>query len=468
MKDNLEELFYPQSVAVVGVSNSPASLLSGRFLIRPLIDFRFAGKIYPVHPSGQELFGLKVYPDIKDIPGPVDYVISAIAAHKTPRLMEDCLALGVKLVTFYTSGFSESSDADGKKLESTLLEIASHGDIRILGPNCMGIYCPESRLSFDSGFSKESGQVAFISQSGNFAFYIIREAACRGVRFSKVVSYGNAGDINETELLRYLAEDDETKIITAYIEGVKEGRKFLQVVKEVAALKPVIILKGGFSESGARGALSHTGSLAGADIIWTAISRQSGVIRVFSPEELVDMMVSFSYPRPQGKRAAIIGFSGGFSIQAADECEKAGLSVPPLSQKIKGELGKSALAPGSFFKNPIDIVGNFAYPEEMIQIIRIIADWEEIDFLLLHFILGAGGFGFEDLNLYNQVLQRILDAVKALDKPVVFVLGSINSPFWQGEVFHAQQECLAAGFPVYPSVGQAAQAINRTKCVSAQ
>jgi acyl-CoA synthetase (NDP forming) len=275
-----------------------------------------------------------------------------------------------------------------------------------------------------------------------------------------VVSYGNASDINESELLQYLTQDDETKIITAYIEGIKEGKKFLQALKEATAVKPVIVLKSGSTEAGARGALSHTGSLAGANIIWKTIFSQSGALRVFSPEELIDMMVSFSYPHPEGKRVAIIGFGGGLSVQAADEAEKAGLSVPPLPQRIKKRLGKLALAPGSIFRNPIDMVGNFPRPEEIGEIIQIVANWDEIDSLLLHLIFGVGGFGFEDLKLYPQVLQGILNMAKTLNKPVVFVLSSINSPLWQGDVFQAQQECLAAGFPVYPSVRRAAQAIN--------
>jgi acyl-CoA synthetase (NDP forming) len=327
----------------------------------------------------------------------------------------------------------------------------------------MGIYCPKSRLSFDEGFPKESGSVAFISQSGGLAFYIVQESVYHGIRFSKVVSYGNASDINETELLHYLTQDAETEIITAYIEGVKDGKAFLQALKEAAAAKPVIILKGGSSEAGARGTLSHTGSLAGAETTWEALFGQSGAIRVFSPDELIDMMVSFSFfhQHPKGKRVAIIGFGGGASVQAADECEKAGLSVPSLPQEIKERLGNSALAPGSIFKNPIDIVGNFTHPGEVDHIIRTVADWAEVDFLIFHFLLGVGGFGLKDLMLYRSTFQEVLATAKELNKPVVFVLSSVNLPFWQEEAFQFQQELLTAGFPVYHSAGQAAQAMNR-------
>jgi len=466
LKNNLDELFHPRSIAIVGVSNSTTGLLASRFFVKPLIDFGFGGKIYPVHPKEKELLGLKVFPSITDIPGPVDYVISAIPSHKAPQLMEECIARGVKLISFYTAGFSESDDNEGQKLEATLLEIACRGNIRILGPNCMGIYCPESGISFDSAFPKESGQVALISQSGGVAFYIGREAISRGVSFSKIVSYGNASDINETELLQYLAQDDETKVIAAYIEGIKEGRKFLQALREATTVKPVIVLKGGSTEAGTRGVLSHTASLAGADITWEAAFNQAGALRVFNPEELIDMIVASSHPYPEGKRVAIIGFGGGASVQAADECEKAGLSVPPIPQTVKKQLGKLALVPGSIFKNPIDMVGNFANPEELSQTIQIIAGWEEVDFLLPHLILGVAGFGYEDLKLHVSVLQQMINIAKTLNKPVIFVLDSTSSPVWQKEAFHARQECLAAGFPVYPSMKQAAQAISRIQSLS--
>jgi len=466
LKNSLNELFYPRSIAVAGVSNSITGSLISRFYLQPLIDFGYSGEIYPVHPREKELLGLRVFPSITDIPGPVDYVVSAIPAHKVPQLMEECIAREVKLISFYTAGFSESGDDVGLKLEATLLEIARRGNIRILGPNCMGIYCPESRVSFDSTFPRENGKVAFISQSGGVALYVCREATSRGVSFSKVVSYGNASDINETELLQYLAQDDATKVIAAYIEGIKGGRKFLQALREASAVKPVIVLKGGSTEAGARGVMSHTASLAGTDIIWDAAFNQWGVVRVFSPEEMIDMMVAFSHPHTQGKRVAIIGFGGGASVQAADDCEKAGLSVPLVPQSVREKLGKLALVPGSIFKNPIDMVGNFANPEEFDQTIRIVSEWEDVDFLLTHLVFGVGGLGYEDLKLHVSMLQQMIDVAKTINKQVIFALDSTSSPVWQKESYYARQKCIAAGFPVYSSIRHAAQAIGRIQSLS--
>jgi len=445
----------------VGVSNSPESWAGTHFFVKPLIDFNFPGKIYPVHPKEKELYGLTVFPSITDIPGPVDHVISAIAAKNTPQMIKECLAQGVNLVTFFSAGFSEMDPKRGEELESVLLDTAQQGNIRILGPNCMGIYCPKSRLSFDSGFPKESGPVGFISQSGGLVFRVVREAATRGIRFSKVVSYGNACDINETELLYCLAQDKETKIITIYIEGVQDGRRFFQALKEAAAIKPVIVLKGGVSKAGAGTALSHTGSLAGAERIWETVFTQSGAIRVFSPEELIDTVVSFSYPRPKGKNMVIIGLGGGASVYAADEAEKAGFSVAPLPNRIREKLGELIRVPGSIFRNPIDMVGTFSRPEEFGRVIKIIGDWREMDVLLLHLAFGVAGMGFEDLKVHQQLLPEILKAVKTLNKPAVFALSSISTPLWQEEVFQVQQQCIAAGIPVYPTLGRAIQAIGR-------
>ncbi len=205
--------------------------------------FGLKGHVYPVHPKESEVGGLKCYPSVKDIPGPVDYVFGVIPARFTPQFMEDCVVKVVKVVSFFTAGFSESGEAKGKKLEAEIVQIARRGGIRVIGPNCVGIYCPSAGLSFCADFSRKSGSLSLLCQSGGNTCYLVRAFTTRGVYINKAVSYGNACDINETDLLEYFTHDPETRIITAYIEGVKDGKRFLRVLREAAQAKPVIILK---------------------------------------------------------------------------------------------------------------------------------------------------------------------------------------------------------------------------------
>ena len=255
-----------------------------------LVRYEFEGRLYPVNPKVDEILGLKAYPNVRDIPGPVDHVICSIPAPLVPQLIEDCVAKGVKVVHMFTAGFSETGEEEGVRLEAKILQIAKRGGIRLIGPNCMGIYCPSSHISFDEAFPKESGVVGFFSQSGANASELAHMGALRGIHFSKVVSYGNALDLNEVELLEYFIQDPETEIIAAYIEGVKDGQRFVRLLREAAQVKPTIVLKGGRTQSGTGAVASHTGSLAGEDEVFDALCRQMGAIRVYSLEELADVI----------------------------------------------------------------------------------------------------------------------------------------------------------------------------------
>jgi len=246
---DLNFVFNPKSVAVAGVSPSRGYDAMAETYVRALIECKFNGPIYPINPKGGELKGLKVYPNVKDVPDSLDYVISCIPAAAVPQLIKDCAAKGVKTVQFFTSGFSENGTEEGRRLEAEVCDLARRGGIRLIGPNCMGVYCPKAGLSYAPDYPTESGPVSFMCQSGGNAIYFTRYAAQRGVRFSKLISFGNAADINENELMEYFTADPETEIIAAYIEGFKNGRCFSQAVRKAAAVKPVIIMKGGLTEA---------------------------------------------------------------------------------------------------------------------------------------------------------------------------------------------------------------------------
>jgi len=262
----LQPLFYPSSIALAGITvENPAHWT--RTFLDSLLEFQFEGPIYLVNPRGGEINGMKVYRRLADIPQDVDYVISTVPARAAPKFLEECAHKAVKTVHFCTAGFSETGTEEGARLEAQLTELSRRTGIRLIGPNCMGIYCPESRISFDTDFPKESGPVGFISQSGGNTTGLIRRVMSRGIRFSKVISYGNACDLNESDFLDYLAADPETTLIGLYIEGVKDGRRFRQTLEAAAKEKPIVLLKGGITEGGAGAAASHTGSLAGGQFL---------------------------------------------------------------------------------------------------------------------------------------------------------------------------------------------------------
>ena len=458
----MKYIFNPRSIAVAGVSGDPNDPLRELFL-KPFIDFGFKGKIYPLNPKGGEIMGMKIYPSISDVPEPVDYVFAATPAPTTPQLIKDCVAKGVKVITLFTAGFSESGEQKGIELETEITRIARQGGVRLLGPNCLGIYCPSSRLSYNASFPRESGNVAFISQSGGNALYGVRAAASRGVRFSKAISYGNACDINETDLLDYLIHDPDTEIIAAYIEGVKDGTRFSQVLKKAARAKPVIILKGGCTDSGTRTAASHTGSMAGSNRVWDGLFKQAGAIQVQSVEELVDMILLFLYmPLPKGRNAGVVGVGGGANVQAADDCERAGLSLPPIPPKTRKMLGSLfATEAGTILRNPLDTMSPLLTPEQFSDTIRIVASWKGIDFLLLHIALDVGFPPFEDRNKLEFLVGAMLDSAKRCNKPTAIVLHSASSAQSWHTLFKEQQRCYEAGFPVYPSIKHAASAISK-------
>jgi acyl-CoA synthetase (NDP forming) len=318
--EDFAPIFYPKSVALIGAS-SDLEKFGGRMLMA-LKDFGYKGQLYPVNPHEQEIFGLKAYRSIEEVPGPVEFAIIGVPAQAVPATLRQCLGRGVRAVEILTSGFSETGREEGRLLETELRKIASAG-LRIIGPNCFGVYSPKGGLTLLPGpdFPRESGPVAFISQSGGFAARLGQLARAWGIRFSKMVSYGNACDINELDLLEYFARDPETKIIMAYIEGIAEGQRFLDVVSKLTPTKPVVIWKAGLSKSGGLAVGSHTASLGGEARVWDAFFRQSGAIRAESLDELIDIAIALLHiPPGTGSRMSLVSGGGGLGAEACDVC----------------------------------------------------------------------------------------------------------------------------------------------------
>lgn len=458
----LDPLFHPRAIAIVGVSNSPSNPVRVSYL-EALQYCGFKGAIYPVNPNESSVMGMKCYTSLMDIPGPVDLVIVGIAARFSLQLVRECIDKGVKFVSFYTSGFSETGEKDGASLEAEILRIAKAGEVRILGPNCMGMYCPGSGLSFISDFPAQSGNFGFVSQSGGNAVHLVRGGAARNIFFSKLVSYGNASDINESDILEYLTCDPETEIIGGYVEGVKDGKRFKEVLKKAAEVKPVIILKGGTSEAGATTAVSHTSAMAGSNKTWEALFRQANVIQVTSLDELMDVVLLLStLSPPQGSNMGILGIGGGASVLSADTCVRAGLGVPPLPEEIKQELINIAPVAGNIYTNPIDASQFFTHGKDYARAVKALAAWEKVDVVLLSLEIDMLGYPYDmRLPLIKEVVNTMIDVAGKIAKPVIIVLHTCGSVVSTPLRLELQKRCFEAKIPCFPSVERAANALGK-------
>jgi acyl-CoA synthetase (NDP forming) len=329
----------------------------------------------------------------------------------------------------------------------------------------MGIYAPSAGLSFMKGFPVEPGAVAMISQSGTNAGEFVRSAARRGLRFSKVISYGNASDIDESELLDYLAGDPQSEILTCYIEGVKDGRRFFHALKRAAASKPVIVLKGGRTESGQRAAKSHTGSLAGSADVFGAVCRQAGATQVRSLEEMTDLAVTLRYGGTiTGRRMALLAGGGGVSVAAADDIDGAGLECPALPEETQRQLLEFIPVAGSSVRNPVDAFISFD-PGKLRDTVRITAEAENIDAVLVQMDFTSPGFAMSPAatadpdNAISALVDAIVSGTAASGKPALVVLQERLDVASVGHTAMFQAKCWQAGLAVYPTPGRAAAAV---------
>jgi len=388
--DELKCFFEPKSVAVVGASRNP--LKFGHSLLENLLDLEFKGKIYVVNPNADEILGLKAYPRVDSIDEDVELAVIIVPASKVPEVMKDCSKKHVRGVVICSSGFRETGEM-GQNLENEVLAIAKKAGIRVIGPNTTGIVNTSNNFttSFVALPKLKRGNVAFIAQTGLFAaaaFWWIVSKQPFGI--SKIVGLGNKCDVDDAEVLEYLAEDRDTRVIAIYMEGVKEGRKLFEVFKKVAKKKPIIVLKSGRSPAGMKASLSHTGSLAVKDEIFDAVCKQTGVIRISGDlEELLDITKAFALqPLPRGNKVAIITVSGAGGVMAADECAKHGLELATLSDETLSRIS-SRMPPWAVVNNPVDVEPLFEVvgPEESIRIALAAASEDSnVDSVLVLFV----------------------------------------------------------------------------------
>ncbi len=373
---NLDYFFKPRAIAVIGASNDPLKL--GYEVFKNLKKYR-DGKVYPVNVKDEVVQGVKAYKNVKEIPGEVDLAIIVVPKRFVKQAIIDCGEKGVKGAVIITAGFGETGE-EGKKEERELVEIAHKYGMRLIGPNCVGIMNTHNDMNATFIMDAKKGSIGFVSQSGALGAGIVYKTVKEGIGFSKFISVGNMADLDFAELMEYLGETEEDRAIALYIEGLKDGRKFIEVAKRVTKKKPVIALKAGRSESGARAASSHTGSLAGSWRIYEAAFKQSGVLVADTIDDMLSMARAFTQPLPKGRRVAIMTNAGGPGVLTADAIDKRGLKLADLEEETIEEL-RSFLPPMAAVKNPVDMIAS-ARGEDYYRTAKLLLKDENVDMLI--------------------------------------------------------------------------------------
>jgi len=454
---DLEAIFHPRSIAVVGASNN---VKDGTIFLTNLLNGNFGGKLYPVNTGENEILGLKSYPNVSAIPDSVDYVIVAVPARSVPDVLDDCAAAGVKAVQVYTAGFRESGTDEGYRLEEEIAEKARKGVFRIIGPNCTGIYNPSINL-VPWWLTAKNGAVSLISQSGGVGYRVTDTVQSRGVGISKAVSFGNGCDLDSTDYLEYFAADPDTEIIGIYIEGVRDGRRLFKLLSQIGRVKPVVMWKGGKTKAGAEVTASHTGALAASGHNWEALSRQTAIVKVDSIDELADTLIAYEFLRDfYGSNAGIVcGLSrggGGDSVSATDDCASQGLEVPSFSAKTREKL--SAILPwaGTILRNALD-VSMLGGVEVLEKALAVIADDPCVDLIIIYERINELLSAMPE-DMVQGITRASIELKEKQPKPVVIVSppGLSITP----EQLKLEQKLAAARIPVYPSMRRAARAIS--------
>jgi acyl-CoA synthetase (NDP forming) len=423
-KEALDKILMPNNVAVIGASTDPFKW--GYMLLNAVKQSGFEGAIYPVNPRADEILGLKCYPSVKDVPGPVDMALVVVPAKAVPSVFGDLKEKNIKGAVVITSGFSESGE-EGRQLIEQILNVA-RGNTRFIGPNCMGVTSSKAKLSaLMIPFLHESGEASFISQSGGYGLQLYLRASTMGVGVGKFISSGNESDLKGYEYVKYFGDDPDTKIIALYIEGLKEGRKWFEAAKKVSKNKPIVAIKVGVTEAGSKAAASHTGSIAGSDKVYDAAFKQAGVIRAYDAAEMFDFVKGLLYcPLPKGPNMGIVSNSGGVAVETADRLIQNGLSVPTLEEAAQEEV-KSLIPEFGNPKNPVDLTASLNM-NSFLNVPDVVLKQPNIHGLIT-ISLGTSiirtmfpDVAEEDLaGMYQWINNTLLKTYKKYDKPVIVI-----------------------------------------------
>ncbi len=449
---NLDFLFYPRSVAVIGASNKPGKI--GNSIMRS-VTRQFSGEVYPVNIKGEDIEvngrSFKSYRSILEIPGEVDVAVIAVPARFVPDVIDECGQKGVKAAVVISAGFKEAGNVE---LEEELVRRARKWGIRLVGPNCLGVTNIEN--GFDCNFNPPErqarpkfGGIAFMSQSGAFGAAILDWAARHEIGMSKFISLGNMADLDESDFMGYLKEDPKTNVITAYLEGVKDGRKFFQTARETTLSKPVVVLKAGRTEAGAKAAASHTGSLAGSYKIYEAAFEQTGVLSAKSMRQLFNYAKALAMQKPaEGRGVAVVTNGGGAGVMMSDGLLERGMTLAQLTDETNEKFAK-AMEEGKLphhmsYRNPIDVIGDA--PSKRYELaMRYALEDPNVDVLAVIALFQSPAL--------DEGIVDVMEKVQEYGKPVVFVAPGGDYPERMARRIEEK------GVPVYETVEDGIDAI---------
>lgn len=441
----MKKFFNPKSIAVIGASHTKGKV--GYEILKNFVLGSYKGKIYPVNPDITPILDQKVYSSVKKIPGKVDLAIIAVPGPIVPKVLKECVQKKVEAVIIISAGFSETGKK-GRELEEECKKIIANSNTRVLGPNCIGVYDPYSGvdtlfLSQERLGRPKEGTIAFITQSGAVGSTLLDWLSEEKGGISKFISYGNAMDIDENDILEFLSKDRRTKVIVFYLEGIEtDGRRFIKVSKKITRKKPVIVLKAGKTGKGIKAVFSHTGSLAGVAEIYSAVFKQTGITEASNWQELFDFAKAFLQPLPKGKKVAIITDGGGFGVLAVDECERQGLQLVEPSSKLKNKL-KKKMPPYVILHNPIDLTGDANAERFAIAIEECLKEYDAVIAITL----------FQVPTLEKEIVDLIIELSKKYRKPILCCAAG-------GKFTRRLSTILEMnGIPVYPTPEQAVRSL---------
>lgn len=452
-KDVIEYFFFPRRVAIMGASADPKK--AGNALVKNYLNYGFKGEVIPINPKENEILGLKAYPSLREVPGDIDLVVFALPAKVVAETISECPEKNVKAVVIHSFGFAESG-LEGKVYQDKVVSVARANNMGVVGPNCQGVMCIESRVPWSrrSTFPTEVGGVSVVSQSGGGGGSFVNLAHERGIQFNKIVTIGNECDVSVMDFVKYFGEDEKTKVIFLFLEGFRDGRRILDVVRPLSVQKPIVAYKIGRTEVGARAAASHTGSLAGSIKVYDGVFRQTGVIRAESIDDGLDYLVGFANVwlgphRPNGFQIGIVSGPGGPGVAASDACVESGLEVPQISEESRQKLKKAI--PGATAANPMDM-GDFSFVAKLKEegpystMARIMVEDENIDIVA---IMGPGEFNPEGF------LAEILNIKGFCQKPFVVIWPSAG-----GNVEDCKRELRSVGIALFDTPERGARALG--------
>ncbi|MEM4625086.1 MAG: CoA-binding protein [Thermosphaera sp.] len=446
----IEKFFNPESVAIVGASDKPGKV--GKVILENFVK-KFRGEIYPVNPNYESIMGLKCYKKVSELPKAPDLAVIVIPADGVPEVLEDLGKKGTKAVIIISGGFRETNTPRGEMLENKVKEIASKYGMRIVGPNCIGIF--DNWSGVDTFFLPEEkmkrpprGHVGFISQSGAFASALIDWMAYNGIGVSRAVSYGNKVDVDDVDLLKFFKDDEKTKIVLMYLEGLKtsRGKEFIRVARELVRVKPVVIYKAGKTSRGSMAAASHTAALAGDYSLYKSAIKQAGLIEADSFDDIMDITkILLTQPLMKGNRVYIVTDAGGVGVMLTDALTSQGFELPRTPPELKEEL-KSILPPHCIIENPIDLTGD-TDDERYMKVLEKILPRSDVDAVVVVALPQVPG-------IRGVIADYLIESKKKYGKPIIAL--AIGGE----EAKKISEKLESGGVPVFESPERAAKALK--------